>query len=378
MRWAYQHVDEVLPTARIAARWTAAASPAANGETHRQKLDTLEVRLPDDERVTVRDVLERTDTDAWVVLQGGQVVVEEYAGSMNLGTRHLLQSVSKSVTATVVGALVGRAVVDPGALVTDYVPDLAGSGYAGAAVRHLLDMRSGVGFVEDYDHARSDSRRLEASAGWARVPSGEPRSMRELLVALRQVRPHGGPFEYRSCETAVLGWVCQSATGTPFSELASDLVWSRLGAQDDAYITVDPEGMGAFDGGICVTAGDLARFGAMVVQGGRSLSGHQVVPRAWVDDVFTGADDSAEVFASSADGAPMPGGMYRSQFWSPSSRRDLVVGLGIHGQMVFMDRATGVVGAKLSTWPRPEDPWKQAATLRMFDAVSAHLGGRPR
>ncbi len=69
----------------------------------------------------------------------------------------------------------------------------------------------------------------------------------------------------------------------------------------------------------------------------------------------------------------MPGGMYRNQFWLPYPDRDVLVCLGIHGQMVYVNPLTGVVAAKLSSWPEPQHAWKLFATLRAFDAVSVHL-----
>ena len=46
---------------------------------------------------------------------------------------------------------------------------------------------------------------------------------------------------------------------------------------------------------------------------------------------------------------------------------------GIHGQMVYINTVTGVVAAKLSSWPEPQHAWKLFSTLRAFDAVSSRL-----
>jgi len=374
LRWSYQHVDEVLATARIS------RGPTSGVALPRDLIDLgdLEVPLPDGDRCTVADVLARSDTDGWMVLHDGRVVVEQYFGQLTAATPHLLQSVSKSVVSTVVGALVGQQVIEEDAPVTDYVPELSATGYAGATVRQLLDMRSGIAFSEDYVDPGSDSRRLEATSGWAPLPDrGAPRSIKTFLLGLEQARPHGGPFEYRSCETDVLGWVCQAAAGQWFPKLASDLVWSRIGARHDALICVDAEGTGVFDGGICVTVGDLARFGAMILGRGRSVTGQQVVPTEWVDDIFVGGPDSTSAFAATTDDVSMRGGMYRSQFWFPTASREVAVGIGIHGQMLYLDRATGMVGVKLSSWPAPQEAGKMTATLGMFEAISAHLASRP-
>jgi CubicO group peptidase (beta-lactamase class C family) len=293
---------------------------------------------------------------------------------MSPDTRHILMSVSKSLVGVVAGALVTGGDLDPTRPVTAYVPDLEESGYLGATVRHLLDMRSGIRFSEDYLDPGAEVRVLEQAIGWApRRHPAVPHTMYDFLLTLQAKDQHGGPFEYRSGETDVLGWVCEAAAGQRMPELMSRLLWSRLGAENDAVIAVDRVGTGMFDGGICATLRDLARFGAMLADHGTSLSGEQVVPEWWVEDSLRGDPDSRTAFAQSPTQTLMPGGMYRNQFWVPYPDRDVLLCLGIHGQMVYINTVTGVVAAKLSSWPEPQHAWKLFSTLRAFDAISSHL-----
>ena len=302
------------------------------------------------------------------------ILAEEYAGEMEPATLHLLMSVSKSIVGILVGALASDGVLNIEGQVTAFVPELEQSGYRGATVRQLLDMRSGIEFSEDYLDPDAEVRVLEQAVGWAPRRSADvPHTLREFLRTLRQREPHGGPFDYRSCETDILGWVCEAAAGQRFPGLASERVWSRLGADFDANIGVDSEGTGMFDGSISAAMCDLARFGVMIAQDGTSLSGEQVVPESWIADSFAGGPDSREAFASSLNDTRMPGGMYRNQFWFPWPDRQVLLCLGIHGQMIFVDRETGLVAVKLSSWPTPQDSWRLFSTLAAFDAINSHL-----
>jgi CubicO group peptidase (beta-lactamase class C family) len=128
-----------------------------------------------------------------------------------------------------------------------------------------------------------------------------------------------------------------------------------------------------FDGGISAALRDLARFGTMILRDGTSLTGQQVVPASWVHDTITGAADSRDAFAAGPVDNGMPGGMYRNQFWIPYPSGAVLLCLGIHGQMIYINRPVRVVAAKLSSWPMPQDAWKLFSTLRAFDAVAAHL-----
>jgi CubicO group peptidase (beta-lactamase class C family) len=283
-------------------------------------------------------------------------------------------SVSKTLVAGVVGALTGRGVLDVDLPVTAYVPALAASGYAGATVRNLRDIRSGIAFSEDYLNPLAEVRLLEQAIGWApRTVPDLAGTMYDYLVTLRQESPHGGPFRYRSCETDVLGWVCEAAGGQRMPELMSPLVWGQLGAQYDASIGVDSVGTGMFDGGINARLADLARFGSLFLTGGVSLTGMQVLPPAWVDDTLAGGPDSRGAFAASPDDNRMPGGMYRNQVWFPYPGNDVLACLGIHGQMIYVNRAADLVAAKVSSWPAPQDAAKMFPTLAAFDAVAAAL-----
>lgn len=371
--WTFCHIAEIFPTAPIS-RGSEAAAALPRRIT---PLTDLGCRDADGESTTVAAIMKATETDGWMVVHDGKLVAEQYAGAMEADTLHLLMSVSKSVVGILVGALAGQGVLNVDEQVTTYVSELEHSGYRGATVRQLLDMRSGIAFSEDYLNPDAEVRVLEQAVGWAPRRSPDvPKTLRGFLLTLRQDSPHGGPFNYRSCETDVLGWVCEAAAGQRFHKLASELIWSRLGADFDANIGVDSEGTGMFDGSISAALCDLARFGIMIAHEGTSLRNDQVVPEAWIADTFAGGPDSREAFASSPSDTRMPGGMYRNQFWFPWPDREVLLCLGIHGQMIFVDRTTGLVAVKVSSWPTPQDPWRLFSTLAAFDAINAELAPR--
>jgi CubicO group peptidase (beta-lactamase class C family) len=373
--WTFCHIAEIFPTALIS-RGSEVAAPLLRRITPTADIGC---RDADGESTTVGGIMKATETDGWMVVHDGQLLAEQYAGAMEPATLHLLMSVSKSIVGILVGALVGQGAISVDDELTRYVPELAESGYREATVRHLLDMRSGIEFSEDYLDPDSGVRQLEQAIGWAPRRSPDvPPSLRGFLLTLRQAREHGGRYEYRSCETDVLGWVCEAAAGERFHKLVGELIWSRLGTDFDANVGVDAEGTGLFDGGMSAALCDLARFGAMIARGGTSLNNHQVVPEAWIEDSFAGGPDSREAFASSPDGARMPGGMYRNQFWFPWPDRQVLLCLGINGQMIYVDRATGLVAVKLSSWPTPQDSWKLYSTLAAFDAINTELSQGPR
>lgn len=366
VRWAFRHMRELMPTQAIPAdpatvrALTTALDPTVEA-TPVSRLDGAVTRAS--------GVIADTWTDALIVLHDGRVVEEQYLAGMTPHTPHLVMSVSKSIVGCVAGILADRGVLDVGAKVTHYVPEVATSGYAGATVRHLLDMRTGVAFSETYQAADSEVRVMERSMGWRPSLDSDPVGMYRYLTTLGTVTDHGGPFTYRSADTDMLGWVCERAAGTRMADLVSSLIWIPMGAEQDADITCDPVGSAVHDGGISAIARDLARFGQLLLD-----DGGKVVPAKWLADSWQPPADVREAFAGTDNEPVLPGGWYRNQFWFvPNHRGTALVCLGIHGQMVYVHRETRTVGVKLSSWPDPQNATYLIDTLRTFAAIGARL-----
>ena len=157
------------------------------------------------------------------------------------------------------------------------------------------------------------------------------------------------------------------------ADLVSERIWRPMGAFHDAEVTADPLGTAIHDGGVSTTLRDLARFGQMLLDHGL-VEGRQVVPSSWVEEALRPPADDRDAFARSENEPFLPGGWYRNQFWFvPGDHGPILLCLGIHGQMVFVEHATRTVGVKLSSWPVPQDIDKLLGTIATFRAVARSL-----
>jgi CubicO group peptidase (beta-lactamase class C family) len=258
-RWAFQHVSELIPVARI----SRGTGPPWKLPYRRRDLTGLQFRAGGRD-MTVGELLAETYTDGFLVLQRGRIVAEEYFNGMTPGTRHLLMSVSKSVTAAVAGILAGQGVLDLSAPLTGVLPELAGTSFDEATAQHLLDMRAGTRFGEDYEDPGADVRVYEQVYLW-RPRDGRPlpADATAYFATLGNDGAHGGPFRYRSILTDVLAWALERASGQRLHELIARWLWQPMGAESDAEITVDGRGNPMADGGMCATLRDLGRFGRL-------------------------------------------------------------------------------------------------------------------
>jgi CubicO group peptidase (beta-lactamase class C family) len=368
LRWGFLHTREIVSTARIGR----GDGPVLELPHDPYDVEPITYTTPNGASSTVRAMLDEGFTDGFLVLQDGRIRYEHYGEGMTQGTTHLLQSVSKSITGTVAGILIGDGRLAREAAVTEVIPELAGSSFEGATVRDVLDMRTGTRFNETYSDPDSDVRISEQLAGWRPPRAGlEMRNVYEQIASLDNARPHGEVFEYRSILTDLLGWMLERASGLRLAELISQELWSKIGAEQDAEITVH-EGVALPDGGICVTLRDLARFALLHMRAGE-LEGRRIVPEEWVMDTRFPDAKAVEAYNRSEDAFHDPGWAYRNQWWVIDPRQGITTGLGIHGQFAYVNPAAGVVCVKLSTWPDSLDPQKQAATLAACAAIAAKL-----
>lgn len=368
LRWSFRHMREIIPTQLISAGGRQRPLCAGTADI----CDTAVVLA--DGPSTVGSVFDTTFTDAVLVIHDGSVVHEQYFDGMTTCTPHLVMSISKSIVGCVAGVLVDTGELDPSALVTNYVPEVGGSGYQGATVRDVFDMRTGVLFRETYTANDSEVRAMERSMGWAPRLDGDPLGAYAYLTGIGTSGPHGGGFVYRSCDTDMLGWICERVAGRRMSDLISELLWTPLGAERDAEVTCDAVGTAVHDGGVSTALRDLGRFGQMLLDDGM-VADRRVVPAQWLADAYAPPPDVRQVFARTDNALMLPGGWYRNQFWFfEAATGPVLLCLGIHGQMIYVDRATRTVVAKMSSWPQAQNPVYLAATLRSCGAIAVALG----
>jgi CubicO group peptidase (beta-lactamase class C family) len=344
-RWAFQNAGELVPSAEIEpAAGIAPEEPARDMAGLLSQTVNLGERKPE----ALIDFLRESDTDALTVMKAGKIVGDWSAPHMAFGARHIVFSISKSITAILAGILEGEGALDFDAPVTAYVPEAAGSAYAQATVRHVLDMVVSIDIEESYTDPDSAYGRYRKATLWN--PGGGSESLFAFLMSLpRLPGPHGETFRYRSPNSDLLGVIVERATGERFTELMREKLWLPLGARSAASITVDMVGQARTAGGLSMTPRDLARIGEMMRQGGMA-EGRRVVPETWVrDTVETGGNRQA--WRRGAMLFLFPGGRYRNKWYQVGD--GAFCGIGIHGQWLYVDPKTEVVIAKLSSQPQP-------------------------
>jgi CubicO group peptidase (beta-lactamase class C family) len=362
--WAFRHVSELIPTARITATPGLTEDPCVDpGDLLDRTFDV------GGEMATIRDVLGKTSTDALVVMKSGRVIADYHAPNFTLQSRHILFSASKSVTAIIAGILHDDGLIDLDETVSRYVPELTSSAYSGARIRNVLDMRVSLDFEETYQDPRGDFARYRRAGLLEPSVAGDtPDSLLDFLASLKKGHgDHGGPFHYCSPNSDVLGLVIERAAGQRFVDVAATRLWQPLGARQDSYITVDATGTARTGGGFCMTPRDLARIGEMMRLGGM-IDGRRILSQDWVSDTIT--NGSVEAWRAGKFVEWLPDGRYRNKWYQTGNASGAFFALGIHGQWLYVEPIAEMVVAKFSSQPEPVNNDLKRLNLALFDALA--------
>ncbi len=365
--WSFQNVAELVPTA-----WITMPGAPEEPVTESGLIASLSTH---DAKGLAKPVLEHlrdTHTDHFVMLRDG-VVLDEWAAPHAQPERpHLIFSVSKSITGLLAGIAIGDGRLDPDERIAHYVPVKRGSAYSKASVRHLLDMTVSLDFTENYLDVKGAFGRYRRSTLWNPQGSARVETMLEVLASLKpEPHAHGEIYHYASPDSDMLGLVIEAATGQRYHDYLSERLWAPMGARGAAYITVDRIGAPRAAGGICITARDLARLGQLVLDGGITSDGRELVPRSWIDDMRE--NGSREAWLKGGDALLFPEGRYRSCWYNSGDGRGSFCAIGLHSQWLWIDPTSRIILVKMSSRPVPSDDSLSLEEIRFLGQVARGL-----
>jgi CubicO group peptidase (beta-lactamase class C family) len=290
-----------------------------------------------------------------IVLQDGRIRLERYGLGYDSTMRWTSQSVSKSITSTLVGAALKdgyiRSLDDP---VSRYVAGLRGSAYDSVTIRQLLTMTSGVRWTEVYTDTTTDTWRFYSEV----APPGMTRTVSYMRKLPREAPP-GTKWVYKTGETHLLGVLVSEATKRPLAQYLSEKIWAPYGMEHDAAWEIDPTNSEMAGCCLHVALRDYARFGQFILDGAK-IDGRSIVPDGYLE-----AATSTQVETS------IPGRGYGYQWWtSPSGR---FAAIGIHGQMIDVDPKRRIVIVTSSAWPEPTSQARSDARAELVRRLTVAM-----
>ena len=355
---SHSRLDEVFKS-RVVRR---ASTPSALGRAASEPSVTYEFQ---GQPRSLDDYLARHPATGFLLAKGDTILVERYQYGRNDRHRLTSWSMAKTVTAMLVGIAIAegriRSVDDPAAT---YVPRLANTEYGRTPIRHLLEMSSGVRFVEEYS-GRDDVSKLSLDT-FIQVGPGGPEAVAQFN---ERAVPTGTKFAYASAETQVLGLVLRGATGQPVAEYLREKIWEPIGAEADATWIIDNAGQEATYCCLNAVLRDYARLGLLLAHGG-NWRGRQVVPAAWVAEATRERADRPHLrprVATSFFG-------YGYQTWIFPGDRPMFAFLGVRGQAIYVDPTSRLVLVHTAVRKQSVDPGSRELGA-LWNGVVRQLGG---
>ena len=378
-RWTVCHIRNLFPTVEVS-RGIGAPVPL-DYVPHREfarvraEIDALRFTpMHSDKPMTWSESLSANYTDGMLILHEGQVVYERYSGCLTEAGKHAIMSMTKSTVGILAEILVAEGRLDPRAPVTDYVPELGDTGFGTATVRQVMDMTTSLVFDENYDNPNADIWAYSAAGSpLPKPPSYDgPIGYIEYLQTVEQAGKHGRAFGYKTINTDVLAWIVARVTGMAYQDALSEMVWKRMGAEQDAYFTVDAAATPFAGGGMSAGLRDLGRLGLLLLNEG-TINGERVFPAAVVESIRRGGDRRA--FAKGGFDT-LAGGSYRSMFWVFHNPNGAFAARGVHGQTIYVDPAADMVLVRLASYPKPKNSLIDPTSLPAYQAVADYLIAR--
>ncbi len=222
------------------------------------------------------------ETRAVLVLQDGKVAAERYGEGYSADTRFVSWSMAKTVTAVMIGMLVGegRLDLDEPAPVPRW--QRPGDPRAETTLRHLLQMRSGLRHSELEGDPREDLL--------VRMLFLDGRDdMADFATAQPLEDEPGAKFKYSTSTSIILSDIAarmltESSSPEDRREAVDTYLANHIfGPLGMASAVPEYDASGTLIGGslIHATARDWAKFGEFLRRGGAN-DGVQLVPRQWV------------------------------------------------------------------------------------------------
>jgi len=300
--------------------------------------------LYEKETIDWREFLDKTNTNAFLVIRNGLLTHEWYRDGFSESSRLPSYSVAKTMTSIMIGKLVEEGKLNESDYFVDFFPEYRnGSDFDKVTIRSLLDMQSGVGVSDNYP---------TGPQGWG-VAIAQMYATTNLEWFIGNNRKMsfspGASAEYRSVDTQLLGMVIKKITGERIADYFSENIWQKIGAQYPATWNVDR--IGGTEKTFCcfnATAIDYAKVGLTILNGGYSGS-TRIISRDWLSRL-------REPVVTLDHGWG-----YAAQIWHPFPGTSMA--LGLYGQFIFIDPESRTVIVKLSDNPPGSDTEEPTAEV---------------
>lgn len=370
LRWSYTHMKEFTLINEVNHN----PDQVSHFSTALQNLDDFAVERRFGNTTPLKKLLDDNKTDAFVVVHNGQLVYERYFNGYKESEPHGMASLAKVFTGAIIQSLAEENRIDLEKKADTYIKELKNTPFGKASLQQLLDMQVSVEYpTHGYEHPALENQDAQLYLASTILPRGKnydgPMKIYDMLREAEETAPPGSDFSYDNGSAETLAWIIRTITGKSLAENVSELIWSQIGMEENAYYVTDETRVEQASAGLNATARDMARFGQLLLNNGE-YNGKQILPSSITEEIKNVQEGELAV----GPGASIS---YHNQWWIPHNEQGAFEVLGSYGQTLYIDPKANMVIVHFSSNATPSNEIHSVYS-NMYIDIAHHLEKLPQ
>lgn len=281
------------------------------------------------------------DTDSVVVIKDGHLVYEKYANGYKRDQKHAIFSLGKTMINALFGVMEHKGILNRNDQARRHYPKIDSYGNKDATITDLLQMSSGIEWIEE------DRKNLLQSDPWFALYTRDSyQDMPAFIVRRPTLAASGTRFNYSTGDSALLVAAMRGALGEHrYANFAWEELFDKIGMKTVA-IEQDLKGNPGLHGLAYASPLDIARLGLLYLTKG-NVNGVQMLPPDWVE--FSTRMAPAQLNPPDPNDRNLQNNQaYGAQVWLnvkrpfdrqipyPELPQNAIIGMGTRGQILLV------------------------------------------
>lgn len=304
---------------------------------------------------SLNQICEEKQIDGVIVLHKGEIVYEKYP-DMDPSDRHLLASVSKTFVATIIATLADKNVLDEQDNIGKFLPEFKDKPLANVTIENLLRMASGIDCKEKEKGAFTDPNHcfyklLQHTAVFPQPTTDFEENLIKIIADEGTYEKQGKVLDYTSANSVILATIAERATSKPYHELVQEYIWSKIGAEADARISLSSTGFTGSYGIMLMRLRDVARYGLAYTEDATT----KIASERYLSKIRNGDEELFRAEGGFAERTWLPfleeqGPLFQSYHWDVVFEDGDFVKFGLGGQGLYVSPKKRLVIAFFSSY----------------------------
>ena len=311
--------------------------------------------------LSLQEVIKHPDSriQGFVVVHNGEIIFETYPG-MRETDNHIWMSTTKTIVGLLVSQLEEEGLIDVQKPVSAYLDEFKGSNWEHIRIIDILDMTTGLDASETSPSLMNPAHPVHY---WQKLvlhggQELKPMTSRDAILAVPDFEElkAGHLYQYSSLASQVLGFLVEQVLDRRLSDVVTERIWSKMGAEGDATLGLNDAGNAGIFALLSSRLRDKARYGMLYTPSWSSVAQEQVVSQSVIEKIQTGC--RPQIYARTKKMAMQAGHWYasadtdvvcNSRQWDAVYKDGDFYKTGSHGQGLYVSPSRNLVVAFFST-----------------------------